>query len=206
MELSELNDLWQKQESRLDNHLWLNNQIVLQMKMDRTNGEFRRLMSMELIASIGCFLIIVFLAYFTVKYSSQLRYAVSGFVSIICFSVYSVFSLIRLIGFNKLSCYNESVVKMQKGIASLKKQMSWFRVIEFMIVPILLIALDVIGNKVINNIDVNLYSMRSILTEIIASIIAIFAGIWSYRIFYDKRIASAEALLKSIAEFEDEKC
>ena len=203
MDINELKALWHEQDSRLENNLRLNNQILFQMKMDKTNNEFRRLMNMEKRSSlIPSFIAIVVICYFTAIHSSSLIYLIGGILSVIIFTIWLIFSIIRIVGFNKLSCYDESVIKVQKEIAHLKRQMFRFRKIEFMTAPIFVAAFFPLGVKVVHHYDVNLFSAHYILMVIAASVIGVGIGMWGYRIIYDKRIASAETLLKSIADFE----
>jgi len=203
MDINELKALWHEQDSRLENNLRLNNQILFQMKMDRSNSEFRRLMNGEKQQIIHGFILIVVIIYFTAKYSSSPTYLTCGILSFIITAVYFIFAIIRMVGFSKLSCYDESVIKLQKELGYRKKQMFRFRKIEYMLVPILIATLYILGNKVVYNIDISLYSVYNIVKILILSVIGIGIGMWGYRIFYEKRIASAEALLKSIADFEN---
>jgi uncharacterized membrane protein len=85
----------------------------------------------------------------------------------------------------------------------MKKRTLQFRKIEYMSAPILIAVVFPFLEKLINHRDISLYSAQYILTVIGGSILGIAIGIWGYRSFYDKPIASAEALLKSIAEFEE---
>ncbi len=205
MDSDELKALWQKQDGRLEEHLKLNEQILLQMKLNRVDNEFRKLMNFEIFSVIGSLILITVLAYLTFRYPWLSLYALLGYAAIGIVLMSLIFSMSVLTGFGKLRGYDESVVKVQKELAFQKKRLLLYRKIEIATVPILFaIILPLIFNT-LYHADLFGYWKEYIIWAAIGCAVTISVGIWSNRIFYDKRIASAEALLKSIVEFEEDK-
>ncbi len=203
MEFDELKSLWQRHDSQLESNLTLNEQILRQLKLNRTHNEFRRLMNFEIVSAIGGFLAVLVIFFLAAPYSQTLLYAVLGYVSGGIMLMYLVFSMLQLSGFSKLCSYDESVVKVQKELAFQKKRLLRFRKIELVTMPVCFITCIPFLSKVIYDFDVLQYPGRYAVGVAVSCIVAIPLVVWLYRVFYDKRIASAEALLKSIANFEN---
>lgn len=202
MELDELKSLWQKHDEQLENTLQLNDKILLYMKLDRVTHEFRKMMKSEQFSILLGAVAITVIVYFTIRYSSMWPYVVSGVMAVGVMSVYMIFALIRLTGFSKLGSYEESVLSVQKEIAFQKKRLFKFRKIEYLLAPLFIFSALNLLVKGFHHYDIYQYPLRYVLTAVVTCVIGIAGGMWYYRIFYDKRIASVEALLKSITEFE----
>jgi len=202
MELNELKSLWQSHDSRLEN-LTLNEQNFRRLKLTRTENEFRRLMNFEIVSAVGEFLAALVIICLVVIYSQILLYAALGYVSGGIMLANFVFSVFRLAGFRKLHGYDETVVKVQKELAFQKKRMLRFRKIELIAMPVCFITCVPFLSMAIYDFDVLRYPGIYAVCVAVSCVIAVPLVMWIYRAFYDKRIASAEALLKSIADFEN---
>ncbi len=203
MEFDELKSLWQRHDSQLENNLTLNEQILHQLKLNRTSNEFRRLMNFEIVSVVAGSLAVLVIVYLAGIYSRLPLYAALGYVSGSIMLMCLIFSMLQLSGFSKLCGYNESVVKVQKELAFQKRRMLRFRKIEFITIPVCFMTCIPFLSKVIYDFDVLQYPGRYAIGVAVSCIITIPLMVWLYRVFYDKRVASAEALLKSIADFEN---
>ncbi len=203
MDLDELKTLWQCHDKQLENSLSLNEQILRQLKLNRTNNEFRKLMNFEVVSVVGGFLALLAIIFLATTYSRTPFDTLLGGISGAIMLMYLIFSMLRLTGFSKLCSYDESVVKVQKELALQKRKMLRFRRIELITMPVAFVACIPFLAKVIYDFDVLQYPGRYIVGVLVSCIIAIALVVWLYRAFYEKRIASAEALLKSITDFED---
>ncbi len=205
MDLDELKTIWQRHDSQLENNLTLNEQILLQMKLDRTNNEFRKLMNFEVVSVICSFVVVLILIYFTFRQFWSPLYLALGFISGAIMLMYLVFSMLQLSGFSKLCSYDESVVKVQKELVFQKRRLLRFRKIEIVTIPLCMAAIFPLLSIAVYDFDILWYPGRYLIGVAVACAITIPVLIWLYRTFYDKRIASAEALLQSISEFEENK-
>ncbi len=204
MELDDLKSLWKRNDNQLEKYLRINEQILRQIKLNRTSSEFHKLINFEVFSAIGGFLAIVLMAYFISLYDWKSQYAIFGYISMSILLLYLIFSISRLTAFSKFCGYDESVVKAQKELALLKKRLLRFRNIELMTMPVCFITIMPILSSAIYHFDILQYPVRYIMGIIITNMIAIPLVIWMYKIFYEKRIASVEALLQSINDFEQE--
>jgi hypothetical protein len=202
MELDELKSLWQRHDSQLENNLKLNEQILRQLKLNRTGNEFRRLMNFEIASVVAGSPAVLAVAYLA-GISRLPLYAALGYASGGIMLMYLVFSMLRLSGFSKLCGYNESIVKVQKELASQKRRMLRFRKIEFITMPVCFMTCIPFLSEVIYGFDMLQYPGRYAAGVAVSCTITVPLMVWLYRVFYDKRIASAEALLKSVADFEN---
>ena len=203
MELDELKSLWQNHDNQLENHLTVNAQILRQLKLNRAGNEFRRLMNFEIVSVIGEFLALAVIARLVIPYSQMPLYAALGYISGALMMMYLFFSMLRLAGFSKLCSYDESVVKVQKELASQKRQVLRFRRIELFTLPVCFITCIPFLSEVLYGFEMLQYPGRYAAGVAVSCMIAIPLTVWIYRVFYDRRIASAEAMLRSIADFEE---
>ena len=202
MELDELKSLWHNHDNQLENHLTVNAQILRQLKLNRAGNEFRRLMNFEIVSVIGEFLALAVIARLVIPYSQMPLYTALGYISGALMMMYLFFSMLRLAGFSKLCSYDESVVKVQKELASQKKQVLRFRRIELFTLPVCFITCIPFLSEVLYGFEMLQYPGRYAAGVAVSCMIAIPLTVWIYRVFYDRRIASAEAMLRSIADFE----
>ena len=202
MELDELKSLWKHHDGQLENHLKLNEQILRQMKLNRAGNEFRRLMNFEIVSVIGEFLAVLLFTYLVIPYSLSLHTSL-GYLSGGMMLMYFVFSMVRLAGFSKLCSFDESVVKVQKELAFQKRRMLRFRRIELFTLPVCFVTCIPFLSEVIYDFDMLQFPGRYAAGVAVSSFVAIPLVLWLYRVFYDRRITSAETMLKSITDFEE---
>ena len=203
MELDELKTIWKHHDSQLENHLKLNEQILRQLKLTHAGNEFRRLMNFEIVSAVGEFLAVLVIVYLAVPDSQFSLHASLGYLSGGMMLMYLVFSMIRLAGFSKLCSFDESVVKVQKELAFQKRRMLRFRRIELFTLPVCFITCIPFLAEVIYNFDMLQFPGRYAAGVAVSSVVAIPLVLWLYRVFYDRRITSAETMLKSISDFEE---
>ena len=203
MELDELKSIWQYHDGQLENNLKLNELIFRQLKLNRAGNEFRRLMNFEIASGIGEFLALAVIAWLVIPYSLAPLYAAFGYISGGLMMMYLIFSMLRLAGFSKLCSYDESVVKVQKELAFQKRQVLRFRRIELFTLPVCFITCIPFLSETLYGFEMLQYPGRYAAGVAVSCMIAIPLTVWIYRVFYDRRIASAEAMLRSIADFEE---
>ena len=204
MELDEMKRAWAQYDKKLEENLKLNEELLRKMNLDKTRKELQKPLISEIVNMVALLLVILFIGSSTIKYSNELRFSIPGLIT----TIIAMFGLsTTIMKINKLlniDYYGSSIISLQKEITTVNKFIVMQRRIEYILIPILSIAMTPIAFKVINNVD--LYTRTTLfVTEIVLILgISFPLVLWINKHLYDKKFHNAKRFLEDIERFEKE--
>ena len=150
------------------------------------------------------FVVIVVSAAFTFGYFYELKYSIPGILATVVTSIYLVFGLIRAKGLLEIDYYGSAVVKVQRGILTVKRKALKHRKYELILLPMMALPLIPILFKLIHNIDIYTDTILLSIEVIVILGISYPLVFWLYKYFYDNKFKNAENLLAQLDKFEKE--
>ena len=202
MELDDLKKSWTEYDKKLSKNLKFNEELLKKMNLNSSKKELQKPLIYDLVSILFLIVIIIYVLVFSIQHINEIRFCIPGFLSIGISTIYLVFAIIRTNGFLNIDYYGSPIIKLQRDILRLKKQVLVFRKYEMILIPLLAIPLLPIASKALHNID--LYQNK---TGLIVGLSVILLGaypltIWINKIVYDKKFKNTENLLAEIDKYD----
>jgi hypothetical protein len=204
MELDDFKPTWEQFDKKLTENLKFNDKLLKSMNLDKSNRESNKLMVYEIssIVILGAFLIYTSVA--TIMFASEIKYLVSGLVSVATLLSLLLFAIIKTNLLSKIDYYNAPVIESQKKLNLFNQKYLIFRKLELSIFPACAISLTPILVKAVRNFDVFANIGRYGIGLILTIAIGYSLILWIYRNWYDKKIRNTKKFLEEIKNFEQE--
>jgi hypothetical protein len=205
MELDDLKGAWAQYDKKLSENLKFNEELFKKLNLDKSRREMSGPLNYEIgsVAISGVFLILV--TSWTIQFSNEPVYLVSGILSIIIFILMLSFSIKRLRLLQNIDYYNSPVVELQKSLCRFEDVYFKFKKAEIILFPIFIIVLMPIFAKGLRNFDIMQQPMRLIIAISLAIAIGMPVTLWIYKHLYEKKIKNTSDFLEEIKRFEEEK-
>lgn len=203
MEFDDLKRSWELYDKKLSESLKLNEELLRRSNLDRSKSEITPVYYTILGGAVIVFLFLFFLFGATISHVSQLKFLVSGIVSIFFFLLLFLLALLELKELSRLDHYNMSVVELQKGLAKFSKWYAMERKWAMCLFPLLFAAAFPITAISIKNWDILADPIRYIVYVLGASLLCYVFSIKLYRNF-ERKIKMAHQFLSELKEFEAE--
>jgi hypothetical protein len=204
MELDDLKGAWAQYDKKLSKNLKLNEELLRNINFEKYNHALKKPMNFELLNVFIQVLMIVGVIVFTIRFSDDTIYFLTGLISTLMCTISLIFSVIKVTRFNKLFYYHLSVTNFQKDLIHLRILIMRMRKIEFVIAAIMGITLFPLIVKATTGID--LFGNLTVLIPALCCALGFgyAIGIWLNIIVYDKGIKDAEMFLSLIDKFDKE--
>jgi len=204
MELDDFKTAWAQYDKKLTENLKFNAELLKSMNLDKSNREFNKLLTYEIFTVVLTGLFLIYISTATIKFASEIKFLLSGIVSIITLLPLLLFAIIKTNMLSNIDYYNASVVDLQKSISLFNQKYVAFRKLELFIFPLYIISTAPILVKAARNFDFFVHIERYSVGVFLALIIGYPLLIWIYKNWYDKKIQHAKQFLEEINKFEKE--
>ena len=141
MELDDFKTAWAQYDKKLTENLKFNEELLKSMNLDKSNREFNKLLTYEIFTVVLTGLFLVYISTATIKFASEIKFLLSGIVSIITLLPLLLFAIIKTNILSKIDYYNSSVVDLQKSISLFNQKYVAFRKLELFIFPLYIFQL-----------------------------------------------------------------
>ena len=204
MELDDFKAAWAQYDEKLTENLKFNEELLKSMNLDKSNREFNKLLTYEIVAVVVVGLLLVYIGTATIKFMSEIKFLMSGIVSIISLLPLLLFAIIKTNMLSKIDYYNASVVDLQKSISLFNQKYLVFRKLELFIFPLYVISTVPVLGIAARNFDFFVHIERYGAGVFLALVIGYPLLIWIYKNWYDKKIQHTKRFLEEINKFEKE--
>lgn len=204
MELDDFKAAWAQYDEKLTENLKFNEELLKNMNLDKSNREFNKLLTYEIVSVVLVGLFLVYISAATIKFASEIKFLMSGIVSIISLLPLLLFAIIKTNMLSKIDYYNASVVDLQKSINLFNQKYLVFRKLELFIFPLYVISTAPILAKAARNFDFFVHIERYGVGVFLALVIGYPLLFWIYKNWYDKKIQHTKRFLEEINKFEKE--
>ncbi len=203
MELDELKRKWTEYDKKLNENLKLNENVLRKMNLDKSRNKIRKHIILEVI-NIGIqFPMAIFLSYISIQLLNEPEFSIPGFIALLLLLYSIISSAIKTNVFLKMDYYNFPITELQKQLTDLKTTFLWFRKIELIFLPLLIVSIIPILLKSLAGI--NVYENLFVLLSGVALLL-----VFSYSVAYfsncslNRRLKESKMYLKEIENFKKE--
>lgn len=204
MELDDLKSAWAQYDKKLAVNLKFNQELLRKMNLNIFKKELQKPLIYELSGVAVMFIFMIYVVASSIRFIHEPKYCIPGFISALLGLVFLVYAIIKANKFLSIDYYGSSVLKLQKEIATLNKQVLRLRKYELVLFPFLVLPLLPILFKTIHNIDIY-QNIKLLSIEVILILgIGFPLTLWINKHLYDKKFKNAERLLQEIEKFESE--
>ncbi|MEA4840954.1 MAG: hypothetical protein VB110_08130 [Bacteroidales bacterium] len=204
MELDDLKSAWAQYDKKLAVNLKFNQELLRKMNLNIFKKELQKPLIYELSGVAVMFIFMIYVVASSIRFIDEPKYCIPGFISALLGLVFLVYAIIKANKFLSIDYYGSSVLKLQKEIATLNRQVLRLRKYELVLFPFLVLPLLPILFKTIHNIDIY-QNIKLLSIEVILILgIGFPLTLWINKHLYDKKFKNAERLLQEIEKFESE--
>ncbi|MCD8177423.1 MAG: hypothetical protein LUE98_08370 [Tannerellaceae bacterium] len=204
MKLDNLKATWQEYNEKLDRNLRLNEELLRRMNMKQSHKEVKSILSLEYL-NIGIGIVVIIpLVIMTLRVYTEIPYLITGFIALVSFIITLYNNIHKVKALSGVNYYSSPVLDVQKAIVRFEQIYYKAKKTELILIPFILISVLPIFNRGINGIDEFTNPREFLVKILICLVICIPLSFWTYRHYYEKRIARIHEFLNSIEEFEKE--
>ena len=186
MEFEDLKSAWAQYDKKLTKHLNINEKILRSINFEKYIFALRKPLNLELLNMFIQAIVISFATVFSIRLSNEIPYLLTGVIGTLVCTISLVFSVIKVIRFNKLFYSCLSIIDYQKKLTELRILIMRFRKIEYVIAAIIGITLLPLFVKANSGIDL-LGNLTLLMPAIFFALGFGYAiGIWLNIFLYDK--------------------
>jgi hypothetical protein len=202
MELDDFKPTWEQFDKKLTENLKFNDKLLKSMNLDKSNRESNKLMVYEISSIVILVAFLIYTSVATIKFASEVKYLVSGLVSVATLLSLLLFAIIKTNMLSKIDYYNAPIIESQKKFNLFNHKYLMFRKLELGVFPVCAISLTPILVKAVRNFDVFANIGRYGIGLIIAIAIGYTLALWIYKNWYDMKIENTKKFLEEINKFE----
>ena len=203
MELSEIQQLWEKQDKKLDKYLKLKTDLLRNSYLEKSKKEFNKPFLIEIIDLPIYILIVIITGSRSFQYLDNTLIYLSFILSALIGIAYSTLSIIKIQKFSKINFYsNASIINYQKQLTDLRKTILKYKKIELFLMPLLLITLLPVASMLVHKVNIFDDLTWFIPTYLICLIITYPAALWLYKHLYENKLQNIMTFLNEITEYE----
>jgi hypothetical protein len=204
MELNELKLAWAEYDKKLSEKLKLNEEILRSIHLEKSADSLRKPARLEKLNFIIAAVVVPIIAFCAINLDDETLYLTASLSCATLCLLSLVMSGIKVSHFNKLFRNEGEIVGYQRDLMHLRQLIMRFRIVEYAIVPLLLMTLLPVLVKVMAGIDL-INNLNLFLPMLIISVGISFAfGAWLNLKIYDKGLRDAQKFLDLIDRFEKE--
>jgi len=206
MELDDLKGAWTQYDKKLTENLRFNEELFRKLNIDKSRREMNAPLIYEICAVVISVVFLIFLTSWTINFSNELIYLISGILSILIFITGLGFAVVKIGLLSNIDYHNSSVIELQKALYRFKDKYFRFKRIEIFLNPFYVVFLMPICAKGVDkNFDLISHPLSLIIPAILFIGIGLPVTLWIYKHMYEKKMKNACDFIKELKRFEDEK-
>lgn len=201
MDLEKMESLWAQHNTKLEQNLKLQEELLRELKLTQAKRELSRPLFSEILSSILTAMFVIYLGAVSFALLDEFRFSLPGFIAAGSAAFLIYFAVLRISKIKRLDERSASVLELQKRFYALQHYRSQVGRWEIVLGAILLLAIWPI--ILWTGFGVDLYESSWLLgiTVGACALIGIPVGIW-YGRFYRRKMGNTEILLSEIKDLE----
>lgn len=200
MEMKDVKKLWSDLDTKLNEKLLFNEELLRKMNFDKSRQGIEKNMLLEMV-NIGIQTpAIIYLAYSGIRLFNEPAFSIPAFISVAILMLSLISSIMKINTFYLMEYDGSPIVKYQQQMAKLRSVYFRFRKVEKILLPVLIVTITPVFLKAFAG--VNVYERMEIFL-LMACFATVFSFIIAFR--YDagltKKFREAEMLNKGLEDF-----